>query len=677
MSVSVFPYNKNISLLNSGKMYVETLTGGGSALSIFGSMEADSVSAICLPGKINLFGDFVSNIISGNVFESGYSGAVNFTGASVQYIRGRAGKNSSYINFPNIVINNNTNVIDEQADTAAVIIEPNMALSANRIEVAAGRFIIESDTLDATSSQTAHVLVNTVTVDRSKPNRHEKGLVQVNLAVGDHYKNGKLIGFTPPFKKIYADYFFYNFLSRPTPRGLFGDSEMLISNPKTALTGGLGYIVGLGIVDENDPYYITEWDAQWGGARQSDRFTRKLSFAREFAPASFTAFVNNDANISDSFSGESLNTSDVSVTLQQGWNYIGNPFTAPLDMATFIDEAQTLTGNDWGVIRGNAPTDDVQTKYYILSQGQGKYHPTHSYGKFEFSVTYLVAQKVGNTTTLEPGLSSTFVAPMQLFVIKKNTPGSTVMTIPASQRKHGFVRYLRNGASPESLPVNELLIETKDDADGGYDRICVVFRSDAHGTASDRYDASKIFNNSGGVNQIYTMSEDNQCMTTNVVPLTTTSLRLCLNPAAVKQDITLHAYRLATLRDIKKVILEDTHTGIKTDLLINPEYRFSSQPGDNSDRFILHFAETGNGIEPASEQEISIYYADNELVINGLRSEDVGGAVTVVDVKGCALEKFRIDTPQEVRIPLFLRAGSYFIKLAGYKHALTQKILVK
>ncbi|MDR1810821.1 MAG: T9SS type A sorting domain-containing protein [Prevotella sp.] len=659
--------SKSIRLRNDGKMNVAAV-GQGTNLSVWGSIMAASSSAIGLSGRIDLTGDFINNISSGHVFDSGRRGYVHFRGKTVQYIKGQAGK-SRYIDFPNICVENKTAVVSEQTDTAAVIVCPNTAINADTIRLKAGRLILESDTLDATSGRVAHLLANHVVIDRSKAGKHEKGLVQVNLAAGNHYRQGKLLGFTPPFKTIYADYFFYNFLSRPTDRGLFGDSYSLITNPKTPITGGLGYIVGLGVIPENDPYYQNEWDPQWNGTNIADRFTQKLSFAREFAPAGFTVFVNNDPAIADKFTGESLNTSDVPVTIEQGWNYLGNPFTVPLDMSSFLNGATSK--DDWGVTRGDRPTDEVQTKYYVLSQGQGKYHPNHAFGRFEFSVTYLVAQKTGGTTTIEPGLSA-LVAPMQLFVIKKNTSGTAVMNIPAGQRKHENVKYLREAPQAE----NELLLETKDDADGGYDRLCVVFRQDAQGTATDKYDALKIFNNSGGVNQIYTLSEDNKRLTTNVAPLTLQSLKMNLKPASVEQNITLRAYRQESLTDVKTVILEDTHTGVKTNLMLNPEYRFTTKPEDTCDRFILYFSTNANDIENTEANGAKVYYNNNTLNIKNIERWDIQTAA-VLDIQGRLLFSGKTGTETDASFPLYLGGGAYLVKLTGKGQTITRKLIVQ
>jgi len=53
------------------------------------------------------------------------------------------------------------------------------------------------------------------------------------------------------------------------------------------------------------------------------------------------------------------------------------------------------------------------------------------------------------------------------------------------------------------------------------------------------------------------------------------------------------------------IILEDLKTGILQDLHDNPEYIFTGMPGDNPNRFLVHFFYVPTGIDnPVSEEKI-------------------------------------------------------------------------
>lgn len=686
---SLFCQTDKTVFRNSGKIYVgENASNIKCALYISGSLVASDKSLIQQNGHTILKGNFYNNVSSGNIFSTTVStGKFEFRGDKVQYIRGTADKIQNFINFPDLVINNATAVNDETKDTVAVIISPNMGISTKNVSLYRGRLILDSKAImngitDTRTSEVAHLLVQgDVTYDMLLGNylpgvddKNDRGIVQMKLGVGDHYKKGYLIGFTPPFKKIYTDYFFYNFVARPTNKGLFGDSEKLIISPKVGMESGKGYIIGFGIVPEDDPYYEDNWDPEWSTTVYSDRFKDMMSFARNYAPISLSSFVNGDTSITDRYTGEVINTKDVPVQLEEGWNYIGNPFTVPINMSSFLDEA--TIADQWGVTRGLFPGAEVENKYYIMTQGYGTYYPENTYHPFRFDVTYLLAQKEGNTITLDGKPDSGLIAPMQLFVILKNTPGNKNITIPESIRSHGDNKYLR-GNEPVNVH-NELLIETRDGETNGYDRLCVVFRDEASSAATDVYDAGKLFNESEGVSQIYTMSSDNELLTTNVIPTSTIKLGLYLRPSHITQSVSLKAYRLSSLTDVYEVKLEDKKLGQTVDLLNNPEYNFLSSPTDSQDRFILHFRSPTNIEEENQTSDINVFCNRNVLYIRNLTIQDQGNAISIIDIQGRNVYETTVTNSPELEIPLSLNRGVYIFRLTGRNDVpITRKFVIE
>jgi len=687
-TVCTFAQDNKVVFVNTGDLYVgQNVSPTNSTLYIGGGYKASGSSRFELDGIATLTGDFHNDNTSGNVFVHNENGTFEFRGSKVQYIRGTADKKTSYIDFPNLMINNLTVVSNEATDTSAVLIKSNIGITTQNLEMKRGRLIIDSDTTQARMSNIAHLLVEKdvkYPANNDGRPKHEKGIIQVNLAAGKNHEQKRLMGFTPPFKRIYADYLFYNFLSRPTNTGLFGDERELIRNPKTPIESGKGYIVGLGIIPMDDPYYTESWDPQWKDAKAEDRFTEKISFARNFAPASFTKYVNEEPAITDEFSGEVLNTAeDVSIDLKEGWNYLGNPYTSPLDMKDFL-KVTTSTTDPWGVSRGIPDMEEgtLEARYFVLSQGNGSYDGTKPVNeRFKFSVSYLVAQTDGNTIELDDELESTLLAPMQLFLVWKNTPTGTndKIKLPREFRTHGDVKYLRNVEEnePPKRIDNELLIQTRDSKTEGYDRLCLVFRENARMDSGDAYDCMKIFNNSGGVNQIYTLSEDNMELTTNVLPFTCEKRIMYFKPSAEKQEVFLNAHRLTSLTGLEDVILEDTQTKYSKSLLTNPEYSFISSPDDPANRFVLHFRNTvgiGDGDDDDSD-DINMYYINNTLTIQGLINDDIGSIVHIYDINGHMMYQEKIQEIPVTQISKYFPKGAYIVKLAG-KRPVVKKIMV-
>lgn len=669
-----YAQNSNVQLLNRGKLYVGASSSNKAALFIKGDLKAEQDATFNQAGRTVLTGDFYNNVSTGEVMKPDQNGSFEFRGDKVQHIWGTADKQTSFINFPDLIINNQALVNNEQTDMAAVIIDPDMGLSTKDLYMERGRLILDSDIIDTKKSNIAHLLVDGEVhypADNEDRSKHEKAIIQVNLDLGDIYKEGRLIGFTPPFKKIYSDYFFYNFITCPTNKGLFGDNGKLITNPKTHLQGGKGYIVGLNIIPEGDPYYTEEWDSNWAGAKFEDRFTEKLSFARDFAPQSFTQFIAQDGLIVDAFRGEDIQVDDVTVKLEDGWNFIGNPYTTPIDMTSYLNGTDE---DEWGVSRGGyGSSADVEDKYYIISQGKGTYNPKDIYSPFKFNVTYLVGQKIGGTIVQE-GSNNPYIAPMQLFAIRKNTSSTKEsITIPKSIRTHGESGFLLR-SQPQDV-YNELLIETEDTKTGGYDRLCLVFRGDDELKEMSGYNAAKFFNTSGGVNQIYTTTSDNKKMTTNVISSLTEKINMYFQPAKEEQEIVLSAYRIASLMDINTVLLEDKQTGTKVNLTKEPKYSFLSSPDDKHDRFVLHFSSATN-ISDQIGSEVDVYYSQGTINIENLEDRDLNSIVSLYDVSGVLILQENINEVPVTKLPVYLNKGTYIVKLAG-KRNLVEKIFIK
>ena len=661
-----------VTLFNKGVLSV-----GGSAndsvpaaLYIGGDFQAEDRSAVYHQGKTVLTGDFINNVAYGNVF-SGLNGLFEFRGTTAQTIRGTADKASNYIDFPDNVVINNRNVND--LNGVSVTLDPLMGASVKLLNLQRGRFIVDSKPSGERNTDIAHLFVkkdgNVIYNRDQRVPRYENGIIQVNLALGNNYKEKRVVGFTPPFQRIYADYFFHNFLSQPSDKSLIGDQDKLVADPRVPLQGGVGFIAGLGLIPDGDIYYTTHLDPQWRSALFEDKVREQITFARRFAPESFTQFLEAE-NTLDRFTGESLNINDVRVNLTPGFNYIGNPFTVPINMTSFVDNMGVR--DEWNVVREKDRTGDLWNCFYVLSQGTGTYDPTNVYSQFSFNVSYLLGQDTGGTLTYEGGYSSMLIAPMQLLVLRKYTPGNVTLTIPASARTHGGSKYFRSKAKE---PFDELLIETKDSQTGGYDRLCVVFRDNADMDAIDAYDVDKLFNKSGGVNQIYTRSTDNQLLTTNMIPPTATSLVMYFEPSRLEQEVSLTAHRMKSLRAVGDVILEDKKTGLKTDLRETPAYNFVSSPTDKIDRFVLHF-NSPTGLDDYSQGAIRVYYGAGAINVDGLQANDMGSVVTVTDAQGRLICQHKIAEVPECRIEKELSVGTYLVKLTG-NNALVTKLLVQ
>ncbi|MDR0749074.1 MAG: hypothetical protein LBF62_05840 [Tannerellaceae bacterium] len=651
------------ALYNVGKMYVGEATGGsGATLYIQGGMKVGGGNVnIEHKGKTVLTGDFTSEITTGHVFSS-RNGVFEFRGDASQKIKGNgANRDVCYIEFPNqVIVNMTTN--DYQQST--VVIDTATSVSMDNLEFKKGRMVLDSKSRDLSApyeTTQAHLLVNGITYNHKETAPAENGFVQVNLDLGEITQLiGGLVGFTSPYKALYADYFFFNFLSIPGTSRLFnGDrSDLWVRNPLTKLNPGVGYILGQALVPyTNTTYYNSMLDPQWQGASFSDVIKEKYCFARMLAPASFTQFN----TYADRYIGEELNLSDVTVPVTEGYNYLGNPFTAPLDLSSYLDNPASGDFGSFG-------TDEMENKVYLLG-GLSSASYKNEGGKmtFKFTTAFQHVAKVGGTYEGSP-----LIAPMQMFVVKKKTNTPNSFKIPLSKRTHGKALFLKSAAQEV---IDELLIETRDNITGGYDRLCVVFRDDATMKGNHRYDAEKLFNRTGGVNQIYTRSTNNRELITNVVKPDTKQLTMYLMPPNQQQEITLTAKRLNSLKSITSVVIEDHKTGKRTDLM-KTSYTFLSSPSDKADRFTLHFS---NGLVSTDDIKVtpplSAYYSSGQVVVQGLTEKALNREAMIYNMQGQLLYKQTVTAVEPLLMKKFLDKGAYIVNVSGEARAI--KLWVK
>ena len=655
----IFSQTSVVGLTNTGKMYVADNSATSLYVPASVRMLGSGVNIIQM-GRTVLCGDFVNDITSGNVFDNSSTGWYYFHGATAQWIKGSASKQTSYINFPNV----------ETFNKLSVSLDALMGMNVSTLKLSEGKFVLKSqqDALLPSTSQLAHLLVkNGVVYTREADTPQQMGVVEIELYLGDG-RDKRFFGWTSPYKKTYSDYLFYNFLMEPTGESLFGDLRQTIVDAEYPLVPGRGYLIGQGVYGLNAD---REWpDGRWSEALYEDRFTDMLTFNRY----TFKDILQKTiavASLTDRYTMEELNTDDINMHLNgSGYHFLGNPYTCPLDMTNFVKQTAS-SANPWGVSRGDSGSEDVYNMFWVISQGNA-YGIDEANLKFSINVTYLVGQDVGSTYTLYPDVNGLQIAPMQLFVVYANK--ALDFTIPKNERTHGNTAFLR---SETSVIDNELLLEVTDHQTKGYDRACVVFRPGASLAATDPYDASKLFNRSGGVNQIWLPTGDTPAdrnLSVSVVPYKTGSLDVAWLPSSTAQECTIRAYRQESLTAPERVLLEDRQTGTVTDLLATPSYTFHSDPADRSDRFVLRF-KSPTGMDNRVEGSLSCYYSktNREIVISGVEETDLQSTVAVYDIQGRQIMHSLVGNGI---IPFAGADGVYIVKITGNR-GLNSKIIIR
>ncbi len=658
----------DVYLVNTGKM---ALRSNGSTVSMYiagaARMSGGKVDVL-QNGIIDIKGNFYNDITMGNVFNELSNGTCRFAGTTEQQITGVANRAINYIDFPSVEINNPN----------AVSLASNMGMDADFLDLKKGPLILRSSVISNVETQLAHLRIkagNNMVVYKHTP--VDKGVIEVEFALSSpegEYTDGRFFGFSSPFKTMYADYFMFNILMAPNAQRYAGSGPL--TNPLYALVPGKGYFVGHDIFPHSTEAEIRNHYSpleDYQGALFDDRMQSLLRLNRINFNNSLS-FANTKP---DAYTGEQIQTEDVSVNLEKGFNYLGNPFTTPLRMNTLFENVIEASSDPWGVSRNHDQNDDdgmdVFTAIWVPNSGIGVHKPGTMH-TFTFTTSFLVGQKVGSTLSLIGNDGEIQIEPMQMFAVWAKKPGN--IRIPVSERTHGNLNILRSNESYET--DDELLIEVRDRDTDAFDRTCIVFRPEGNPDSKDAYDAFKLFNQSRGVSQIHTHSSDEEALSINVINADTQSIPLTLVPCLEPKQVELSAHRMETLHSPQVVLLEDTQNGHIVDLQKEGSYQFETHPNDIYQRFILHFVSMETGIEENGLKNIRVYYSEDNLILSGLKSTDTASQLSVYDMEGRMLQAtiipastygtYRISSPE-------LR-GVYLVKLSG-NYAMTTRVICK
>jgi hypothetical protein len=336
----------------------------------------------------------------------------------------------------------------------------------------------------------------------------------------------------------------------------------------------------------------------------------------------------NDADFTAQYLG-TPNTGNKSMTITkdgEGWNLVGNPYPSSIDWDA--DNAWTKT--------------NVNNTTYI--------HVDNS--------TW--ATYVGKVGT-EPGVGgnggSQYIAPGQGFLVEASAAGSLGM-VNDNVRVHHSTPFFKGS--------NELvnnMIRLQVSGNGYADEAVVRFLPVATPEFDGLYDGRKLFGDVAEAAQIYTLGSTplaiNSLPETNIVPLGI--------HAGASGEYTIAA---TEINDLKYVSLEDTKTGIYTELAVKP-YTFTFTPGENEQRFNLHFSSLGI---PETESQVAAVYSYHKTVYINMKDQQKGD-IFIYNTSG-QLVTFKAGATGMNEIGL-TNTGIYMVKIVSDKTTFVKKVYVQ
>lgn len=352
-----------------------------------------------------------------------------------------------------------------------------------------------------------------------------------------------------------------------------------------------------------------------------------VAYEETGATKTFTGTLNDGA--------QTLGLTVTGATSYYGSNLAGNPYPSSIDWKgnnNAIDKSKLV---------GYNASEGV--KHYIWNDASG------NYGVYSDA-------NAGDAGT---NGANRYIAPMQGFFVSAASNGSFL--INDSARVHSSQAWLKSGNNYEfRLCVN---------APQGYgsDELLLEF---GHNVSVGS--AEKWFSFVPTAPSIYSPIEDKK-FSIRYLSIQDETLTIPVSfIAGVDGTYTLTAnFASSTYSAIK---LEDKITGKVHDLLLTPEYSFSANKSDISERFLLHFTVT-YGIENLEENaDIQIYSYGNSIYLNN--NTDSETLVSVYNITGRQIYQDRVGAGSQHTFTINAPTGLYIVKALTGKSITSRKVFI-
>ncbi|MCD4791454.1 MAG: PKD domain-containing protein, partial [Bacteroidales bacterium] len=345
------------------------------------------------------------------------------------------------------------------------------------------------------------------------------------------------------------------------------------------------------------------------------------------------------------YSGGVLNTGDISPTItatdvngggigdNEGWNFAGNPYQSAIDL-----------GNSGNPLPDYTWTNLDSTVYFWNGVQYAEYNP-----KTDASVN-------GGTR---------YVPSMQGFFVKANA-SNPVLTIPNSARLHSTqANYKSSGDNP--------LVRLTVEGNGYSDETLILVYPGSTQEFDPGYDAYKLW----GIEeapQLYSIVTEN-ILSINTLPeiVEETIMELGLKVGNEAQ-YTITLTEVVQFENFDFIILEDLETGTFINLLEDPAYSFTAIPGNEPNRFLLHFGEPSS-IDENNQFSVRIY--SNENIVYIQNPENIDGDIIIYDMLGQEIIREKIENEELIRIKLTQGTGYYLVKVQSDKQLVTEKVFIR
>ena len=321
-----------------------------------------------------------------------------------------------------------------------------------------------------------------------------------------------------------------------------------------------------------------------------------------------------------------------------GWNLLGNPFPSAID---------------WD----------------LVSKGNGMDNALYYYDNSAPRYRYYVALTGGIGTSYSGG--SRYIPAMQGFMVHAKTTGTQTITMANSNRVHQSLTTYYKAA-----PLTENVLNISVEGNGSSDDLRVCFFDQAGVNFDGDYDAYKLFSSNTTIPELYSVTPDNTQLAINTLPLSQMygDVPVGFQPGTAG-SFTFTADGVSSFAAATCIYLEDKKAGTMQKLNDNPVYAFTSDSGDNTDRFLLHFQNATSITNPDIARDFTIRAENGIITIQ--QTGNQGGAITVTDMAGRTVAGASLLAGQPSRIAMDGHTGLFIVSILTANGVSSSRIFVK
>jgi len=409
-------------------------------------------------------------------------------------------------------------------------------------------------------------------------------------------------------------------------------------------------------IDENNSAWLTFWDEPSG---TWDYFVDPLddplplgsgysywwqdSPAREMTTPGTVEFK---GNLQDPDIDLVVTMTDDGSGDDQGFGLVGNPWPSTMQLTPGL--ADNLT--------------NVEATVWVWNNDLAWY---------EWASTGTVTGSGINPIEMNPAV----VAIGQCAFMRALSGGGTVLFDGSARVHDQSAVFWKKSNDEEQVPIIQLLVTKDDKTDKGY----IAFGQNGSPDFENGFDVTKLFGSELN-SYVYLDEIDHKYAQSYLNTLEDTEERIItvyVRPGTEGEHT--FAVNMEYIPDVS-VTLEDTFTGDLIEMSNDVTYTFNATPGDNEDRFKMHFTRSVTGIENpgAKENAVNIYAYNKAVYIsNNNNSTYETSKVSVYDMYGRQIYFNQMQLGNTTRIPVDVSNSYLIVKVANSMGTYNQKVFIK